>query len=135
MTTNNIIKYAALIQNSNGEILLARKSGKNIWINIGGKVEINETAVDCLKREICEELNCEISESLVPTLFLESPYTPALDDPGKLVKIIWYKVELVGQPKPSSEIEEIRWINPKNPQVELSPQIKEFLLPKLNAAP
>jgi 8-oxo-dGTP diphosphatase len=127
----DITKYAALIFNEKGEVLFVRKLNKDKWINVGGRVEINETPIDCLKREINEELDCDIELNPTPTQFLKTPLTPALDDPGKTVQIIWYRIKLVGEPVASSEIEEIKWVDVKNPDVELSPQIQEYLLPVL----
>ena len=127
----DIIKYAALIFNEKKEVLFVRKYNKSVWINVGGRVEIGETPIECLRREIKEELNCEIELSPQPKVFLETPPTPALDDPNKTVKIIWYKISLIGKPVASSEIEEIRWIDLSNPEVELSPQIRDYLVPAL----
>jgi 8-oxo-dGTP pyrophosphatase MutT (NUDIX family) len=127
----DIIKYAALIFNEKNEVLFVRKYNKSIWINVGGRVEEGETPVECLQRELMEELNSRILTNPLPTKLLETPVTPALDDPNKTVKIIWYKITLLDNPVASSEVEEIKWINPANPSVELSPQIKEYLLPFL----
>lgn len=130
--TADIIKYAALITNEKGEVLFVRKKDKDTWINVGGRVESNETPIECLQREIKEELDCDIEIDSQTKPFLQTPLTPALDDPDKTVQIIWYKVKLIGSPKASSEIAEIRWIDTSNPNVTLSPQINAYLLPFLN---
>lgn len=126
----DILKYAALIQNEYGEILIGRKYGKTVYINIGGRVENDENPFECLQREIKEELSCDISSEV--DYVLETPLTPAVDDPYKTVKIIWYNVTLLDEPKASSEIEEILWMNPNQYRdYELSPQIVEYLIPYL----
>mgnify|MGYP001455797466 CR=1 FL=1 len=55
---------AAIIENENGQILIARrKKGKaqeGLWEFPGGKIENNETVEECLKRELLEEMNIEI---------------------------------------------------------------------------
>lgn len=127
----DITKYAALIRNEKGEILFARKYGKTTWLNVGGRIEKGETPIECLKREIKEELSSDIKPKKKYVRILETPATPALDDPNKTVQIIWYEIELENEPIASSEIEEIKWIDINNVDVEISPQIKEFLIPFL----
>lgn len=54
----------AIILNQDGEILVAQRSTKMSmplkWEFPGGKVEPNETAEECLHRELMEELNIEV---------------------------------------------------------------------------
>jgi 8-oxo-dGTP diphosphatase len=56
---------AAIIENGQGQILIARrKQGKSqagMWEFPGGKIEVGETAEECLKRELLEEMNIEIT--------------------------------------------------------------------------
>ena len=55
---------AAIIENDQGQILIARrKKGKaqeGMWEFPGGKLERNETVEDCLRRELLEEMNIKI---------------------------------------------------------------------------
>ena len=55
---------AGIIQNKDNKVLITRrKKGKHLegyWEFAGGKIEGNETAEECLIREIKEELNIEI---------------------------------------------------------------------------
>ncbi len=55
---------AAIIENDQNEILCALRSPQmaipNMWEFPGGKVEPNEDIFTALKREIQEELHCEI---------------------------------------------------------------------------
>jgi 8-oxo-dGTP diphosphatase len=55
---------AAIIENEQGQILIARrkkgKSQEGMWEFPGGKIEGNETVDECLRRELREEMNIEI---------------------------------------------------------------------------
>lgn len=56
---------AALIEND-GRLLAARRAGgpmEGCWELPGGKVEEGETAVEALKREIKEELGCDLASA------------------------------------------------------------------------
>jgi mutator protein MutT len=59
-----LIVLAAAIFDINGRVLLARKrsgtSNAGLWEFPGGKLESGETAADCLRREIMEELGLVI---------------------------------------------------------------------------
>ncbi|MFC7395034.1 (deoxy)nucleoside triphosphate pyrophosphohydrolase [Scopulibacillus cellulosilyticus] len=58
---------AAIVENEQDEILCALRSPEmsipNMWEFPGGKVEENEDIYSALKREINEELDCEIETS------------------------------------------------------------------------
>lgn len=124
-----IIKFAAVIIRD-GKYLIAKPQDSDTWINVGGKPEGDETPEECLKREIMEELSVNVVSQ--PELYLESPFTPAVSDPNIQVKIIWYRLNIEGEPVASSEIGEIHWLaKNETEELQLSPQIKEFLIPKL----
>lgn len=128
-----VIKYAAVIIHE-GKYLIAKQLDSDTWINVGGKPQGDESPEQCLQREIMEELSVKVISQ--PVLYLESPFTPAVSDPNIQVKIIWYKLEIEGEPVASSEIGEIHWLTKSEAETDalkLSPQIKEFLIPKLVA--
>lgn len=54
---------AAIIENQNGRILIARAKGKSqegMWEFPGGKLEPDESPEECLRRELFEEMGIEI---------------------------------------------------------------------------
>ena len=68
--TSEVTRVKALLINSNNEILLGYSD--NCYQFIGGHIEENEDLLDCLNREILEEVGIELNLSdIEPFLFLE----------------------------------------------------------------
>jgi len=103
-----IHKIIAIVIKDN-EFLMVRKVGKDIWTNLGGKPEGDETEEEALIREIDEEVHCDCS--IIKKLGdFESP--AAFDD--AIVKLSAFLVELKGEINlDDPELEEVRFI-PKN---------------------
>lgn len=107
---------AAIIENSDREILCAKRSSKmslpNLWEFPGGKVESDESYEVALKRELLEEL--EITGSIDHEIFSDSLY----EYEKIFVRLICLKVrDIVGVPI-LKEHSEIIWL-PKNRLKEL----------------
>jgi len=93
----------AVIINNKDEILISRRSAEqhqgNKWEFPGGKVEIDETSSEALRREINEELGIDVeSEIHLTDIIHEYP----ADDPkqSKTVKLEVYEVrEWLGEPR------------------------------------
>lgn len=106
---------AAIIENGECLILIARrKKGKSqagMWEFPGGKIEAGETAEDCLKRELLEEMNIEIS-----------PYAYfGVNDHhygSTHIRLIAYKATFVSGEIVLVDHDECRWIS--------SAELKEF---------
>ena len=45
-----------IIENEKGQVLLGRRTDNGLWGYSGGSIEIDETAEDCAKRELFEEM-------------------------------------------------------------------------------
>lgn len=105
-------------------ILVCRKKG--LFIFPGGKKEKNENDLECLKRELKEELRVD----LIGHKFFGNYEDDATLDPGLRVKINAYLVEINGEPKASREIEEIKYINCKD-NINLGSILKKFVIPEL----
>jgi len=100
-----IVKYAAIIIRHH-KILLVRKKGTSVFISPGGKPEFGETPKDCLRRELHEELGTVmLSSKKYRTDYSVSAFE---QEP---IKIVSYLVEITGDPIPSSEIEELKWVS------------------------
>lgn len=131
MSDKLIVKYAGVIIKDK-KFLVVRQKDEDVWKNVGGRIEGNETPEECLTREITEELNVKLSA--VPEYYFSLPTTKAVSDPTISLNIHLYKCEIEGEPKPSSEIEELHWLSKEDfesDKYDLTYQIQDFIVPRL----
>ena len=101
----------AIIVNANGLVLVTQRSKKMPlplkWEFPGGKIEENETAEECLIREIKEELNIEIeiTGSLSPN---DHKY------PDKLIRLIPFICQQTGGEIVLKEHADYKWLDVKD---------------------
>ncbi len=107
------IDKIALIYVKDGQILSTLSKGKDTYYLPGGKRELNETDEQTLIRECKEELTIDIKEDTIKYYgtFKAQAHGKA---EGIMVKMTCYTAEFIGEIKPSSEIQEIRWLNYNN---------------------
>lgn len=104
---------AAVIENTQGEVLLVRKRASSIFIQPGGKIEADEDPLAALARELEEELAVELELSEV--VFLGQFEDEAVNEPGCRVRALAYRCAVRGFPVAQSEIEELVWVRPEGP--------------------
>ncbi|MBB6730689.1 (deoxy)nucleoside triphosphate pyrophosphohydrolase [Cohnella zeiphila] len=97
---------AAIIENDQGKILIARRGpGKpqaRLWEFPGGKLEAGESAADCLRRELAEEMAIEIE----PTEW----FGVNEHDYGTFrIRLIAYRAAFAGGEVRLSDHDEYRW--------------------------
>lgn len=103
---SQIHKAAALIF-SDKKMLIVRPRNKPYFISPGGKYEGRETAEECLRRELREELQVEMK-----SFRYYKTYEIAKAAHSNLpLRLELYLVEIEGEPKPSAEIEIIAWLS------------------------
>ena len=107
------IDKIALLYLKDGKILSTLSKGKDTYYLPGGKRELNETDEQTLIRECKEELTINIREDTIKYYgtFKAQAHGKA---EGIIVKMTCYTAEFIGDIKPSSEIQEIRWLNYKD---------------------
>jgi len=99
---------AAVIENRKGEILITQRSKDDRlafkWEFTGGKIEEGETAEECLKREIMEELdlNIEVLDCLGSCVYRY--------DTGE-IRLIAYKARALSKSIRLNVHNDARWIN------------------------
>ena len=106
----NRINVAGLLLNEQNQILICKRAKTkkykpSIWHIPGGKIEINETPEDALKREFKEELNLVI-KSITP---LKTKFEYKCE--CELHCTFFYAVEAEGTIKLDFENEEFKYVN------------------------
>ena len=102
---------AAVLHDGSGRVLVAqRPAGKahaGLWEFPGGKRHDRETEVQCLVRELREELGVDIAPAdCAPLLDLEHRY------PDRLVRLhVWSVARFAGEPT-GREGQALRWLTP-----------------------
>jgi 8-oxo-dGTP diphosphatase len=109
-----IIKCSAVIIRDRS-LLLTRKKGTQVFISPGGKPLAGEDHLDCLRRELNEELGVETGAIKPFGLF----HGVAEFEKISIENHVYY-VDIVGEPHACSEIEEIAWVNYYQPPCEVA---------------
>jgi 8-oxo-dGTP pyrophosphatase MutT (NUDIX family) len=113
-------------------LLLCRKNRDTSKLILpGGRIETGESDLECLARELHEELG----EVALQNVEYVGTYEDraALDDPTvvKTLRIALYRGDLVGTPAPASEVTDLVWFGPDSDVAELTPIFVNRILPDL----
>ena len=114
-----------------GRVLLCRKRHTtSLLILPGGCLEEGESAMDCLSRELREELG----DVRVSGLSYIGTYTDrAAGSETKTVQVELYSGELSGELQACSEIKELVWFGNEDDWALLSPSLANKILPDVIA--
>ena len=127
------IHKVGLLAIREGRMLLCRKKrGRQFLILPGGKIEKNESDMDCLHREVQEELG----NVTVTDIEFTGSYTDIaapIDGSKKTVSIQLYRAVIQGEPVASSEIGELVWFSPHDEMQDLAPSLRNKIVPDLVA--
>jgi 8-oxo-dGTP diphosphatase len=126
----NIIKKIGLAVINDHQLLVARKTNTKKFLLPGGKIDNIESDLQCIEREIMEELCCEVETNSLK--FIGEFTDVAANEPNTLVTVKLYLGKTSGSMRPAREIEEIKWFDPKVHDVNiLADSIKNKILPHL----
>jgi 8-oxo-dGTP diphosphatase len=100
-----VIVVAAVVRHNDRFLVTRRLRGVHLegyWEFPGGKCASGETHVDCLRREMLEELDVDVdvAEKLLSTTH---------DYPEKCVELHFYRCSLRGEPRPLLG-QEMQWV-------------------------
>jgi 8-oxo-dGTP diphosphatase len=99
-----------------------------VFILPGGKPEGDESDLATLVREVAEELGCEVQNASLSGTF--SDKAAGVSDAVVVVRL--YTADLVGEPLPQAEIEELQWVDlRKKTSLKLAPSISNQIIPHL----
>ena len=126
-----MIDKVGLLLIRDGRVLLCRKKrGTSLLILPGGKREAGESSLECLARELREELGDVVA--VAPELVDVYMYAAA-GAAGKTVRIELYRAELEGEPHAQSEIGELVWFRAGEDWSALAPSLAAVIFPDLMA--
>ena len=124
-----LIKKVALAIFKDKKILQVRTNKQEkVFYTLGGKIEKGESDLECLKREVKEEIGCEIDESSLKFL---AEFEDLAHGEQAMLNVRVYAGKLIGKPKPSSEIVEIGYFDSNSDPKNLSVIAKRTIFPWL----
>ena len=113
------IDKLALILVRDRKQLVARSRGKTAFFTPGGKREPGESDEAALTRECKEELSVDLIPSTIESYGVFE--AQAFGKPeGTMVRMTCYRADFEGTLTPTSEVEELRWIDSGCPESDLS---------------
>ena len=113
------------------KLLVERSKGKSIFIAPGESIEKGETAKQALIRELREEFSIRVIEK--DLVGFDTFYAKAAGDEERIVRMdVFIVSRWSGEPKPSSEVEEVLWITSKIPNgIKVGSIFEHDVIPKL----
>jgi 8-oxo-dGTP diphosphatase len=109
-------------------LLVSKRAAPDVWFLPGGKPGPGELALDCLHRELREELGVAIAR-VEP--FAEVRARAALE--GVAMHMSVFVAEVRGAPAPAAEIAGLAWW-PGPRALRLAPAVEDAVIPALRAA-
>lgn len=127
-----IINKVALAVFRKKKVLMVRSAKQaEVFYSLGGKIKEGESDVECLKREVWEEIGCQVDFKSLQ--FLAELQDVAHGKEHTQLNLRLYSGQLIGKPKPSSEVVEISYFDTKTNQKYLSTFAQRTLFPWLKA--
>ncbi len=121
-----------VLRDGSGRILTVRKRGTSRFMLVGGKPEPGEALETAAVREASEEIRATLrAEDL---RLLGHFRAPAANEPDHMIESTVFTHPLVPHDEPAAEIEELRWLDPRDPLPDdLAPLLVGYVLPALAA--
>ncbi|WP_066725672.1 NUDIX hydrolase [Sphingomonas pituitosa] len=119
---------AALIDDGDGRLLLVRKAGSPWFMQAGGKIEGQESALAALRRELAEEIGLALRAR--DATYLGRFSAPAANEPDTIVEAELFHLRVRHVPIVQAEIAEAIWIGiAEAAHLPLAPLTRDVVLP------
>jgi 8-oxo-dGTP diphosphatase len=120
------ISCAIIVDDSN-RTLLVRKANTDFYMQPGGKIENGETPLECLKRELMEELGVSFGEGQME--FVGNYAERAANEQNRMVHADIFFIQHTFQPNISGEIVDYIWLDASlDERDDLAPLTKNVVL-------
>ena len=96
------------------QILLQKRTDNGKWATHGGSMELGETFLDCLNRELKEELNIKVINPKVINIYTgeDMHYTYPNGDEVYMICTVYLVEEFTGNMKvDNQEVSEVKWFD------------------------
>jgi 8-oxo-dGTP diphosphatase len=115
----------AAVLGSRGLLLVSKRAAPDVFYLPGGKPDPGEAPLDCLRRELREELGVGIGSTRP---FAEVRAPAALEGVPMWMSV--FLTRLDGVPAPAAEIAALRWW-PHEARLGLAPAVRDCVIPRL----
>ena len=103
----------AVVRDDAGQVLLVRRLDTGDWELPGGRVDLGESAVDALKREVAEEAGLEVEVQSIAGLYTDPAHVVCIGQDGEVRQpfaVCFHATARPGAPRPDRrETGEARW--------------------------
>ena len=122
---NVITVAAAIILDEQQQLLLVRKKNTQFFMQVGGKLELDELPEQTMLREIKEEIGVDATIEQ----FVGRFETRAANEADHLLVSYVYHVSIDQVPRIDAEIAEMKWVSLEPNQAFLAPLTTEIVIP------
>lgn len=122
---------AVCLFDERGRVLTVRKHGTIGWMHVGGKPELGETPIQCLLREVREELMIDLNPAMVEQL--DTFHSTAVNEQVPLTAHVFVSHEREDQ-HIHAEIAALQWVDPADPGENQAPLNTDLVFPLLLCA-
>jgi 8-oxo-dGTP diphosphatase len=119
---------AAAVLDPRGLLLVSKRAAPSVYYLPGGKPEPGEAPLQCLERELAEELGVTVAAA---EPFAEVRAPAALEGVEMWMSV--FVTALAGAPAPAAEIASLKWW-PRDRGLGLAPAVRDCVIPRLQSA-
>ncbi len=81
----------AIVKDAEGRVLFLRRKDSGAWVMPAGSIELGESIVDCVRREVREETGIEVKKATPIAIYSDPRYsfTTAFGDPYQMLGVVF----------------------------------------------